>query len=189
MMAATSTTGTIRSDRLQRRGPIDAVPTGCIVDRQPQHGLDVDIAANADDLAVRGPVDHRAALDPAAADDEIRILGCGQQSWQLLGLVAAVGVHLHGRVVIALDRPGKTRLVCRPETLLAGAVHDVDLRVGGGEGVRDLTSAIGRVVIQHQNVDRRHAQPNALDHERQVLALVVGRDQDDDAKGTGCNLV
>ena len=100
---------------------------------------------------------------------------------QVLGSVRPVGVHLDERVVALLERPGEPVEVGRAQTLLAGAVEDVDLVVGLGQLVGELAGAVGRVVVEDADVDLGDGTPDPLEDRREVLALVVGRDEHDNA--------
>ena len=70
----------------------------------------------------------------------------------------------------------------RAQALLARAVADADPRIGGGELVGDVARAVGRAVIDHEQDAPGSASRIAAEMSRQVLPLVVGR-QDD--PGTG----
>ena len=72
---------------------------------------------------------------------------------QLLGLVGAVGVHLADHVVAGVERHPEAVQVGRAQAGLVGAVQDRDLRVGGGEPVGDVAGAVGRAVVDDEDVD------------------------------------
>ncbi len=99
----------------------------------------------------------------------------------MLGLVRAVGVHLDDGVVPGVEGPAEALEVRRAQALLLGPVDDVDLRVLRGEGVGDRAGPVGRAVVEDDDVDVRHLVPDATDHDRQRVVLVVGRDEDGDA--------
>src|SRR5690606_15879367 len=58
------------------------------------------------------------------------------------------------------------------------AVQHVHVVVGGGQLVGDLPGAVGAVVVGHQQVGVGQRRPQPLGDQREVLALVVGRDDD-----------
>ena len=52
-------------------------------------------------------------------------------------------------------------------------------RMRGSQFVRDLTGAIGRVVIHHQQIHLNRQAQNAFRKRGEVLPLVIGRDDND----------
>ena len=72
---------------------------------------------------------------------------------QLLGRVAAVGVHLDEHRVLAAQAPGKPGQVGGAQTVLGRAVHDVHpVGVGERQLVGELAGAVGAAVVDDQNV-------------------------------------
>jgi hypothetical protein len=162
------------------RHPVDPVPPGRVIDRHPEHGLGVDVAADRDDLADRRPVDHFTAGNPPRADHHVGAFGGGQHGRQVLGTMRAVGVHLHHGVIALVLGPRETVQVGGSQTGLGLAVHHVDLRVLRRDGVSDLTGPIGRVVVEDHHIDMRSMPTDPLDDAGHVLALVVRRDEHGD---------
>ena len=104
----------------------------------------------------RGQFTTRAAGDPARADHQVGVAQRVEQPVQLLGLVGAVGVHLADHVVAR--RRGRRAKPCRyaaPRPAFSVRCSDLDLRVGGGELVGDLAGAVGRAVVDDEDVDVR----------------------------------
>ena len=71
--------------------------------------------------------------------------------------------------------PDNTRLVFD----LTGPVQHKDLRVGGCQLVRKRPRAVGRVVIDDENVCLRHAGTQSRHDPGQGFAFVVGRNHDE----------
>jgi hypothetical protein len=57
-------------------------------------------------------------------------------------------------------------------------VQDVNLGVGGGQLVGELTGAVRAVVVHDEQVGVGHRGPDPGGHRLQVLPLVVGGDDD-----------
>ena len=91
--------------------------------------------------------------------------------------MAAVGIHLHQHGVAALEAPVERRQVGRAQTVLGGAVHDVDaVAVRRGRLVGEPTGAVGAPVVDDEDVDVGAGFAHPAEDERKVLQLVVGRD-------------
>ena len=92
-----------------------------------------------------------------------------------------VRVHLHDEVGRERERSPEALLVGRADAEAGTVVDEVHARVGGGERLDRSRRAIGRVVVDDQDVavGRR---THGGDELRDVLPLVVGRDDDDRAR-------
>src|SRR5262249_58180615 len=99
-------------------------------------------------------------------------------------VVAEVAVHVHEVVVVVLHRVAHGSKNSGAEAELASAVQDVDARVGGGQLVGQLAGAVGRVVVDDQHLGGRQHLPNLREQRREVVALVVGGERDENARGT-----
>jgi hypothetical protein len=95
--------------------------------------------------------------------------------------VRAVGVHLHDDVVALVLGPGEPGHVRGAEALLAGPVQHEDVVVGGGQLVGDPPVPSGELSsatrMSTDGTDRRTRSVISRD----VLRLVVGRDDHEDA--------
>ena len=97
-------------------------------------------------------------------------------------VVREVGVHLADDVDRLVNRALDAVDVRAAEPASIGPVHDVDAaRMLAREVVRDLAGAVRRLVVHDEHADVGLLQ-QALDQRRQVLALVVGRDDDERAR-------
>ncbi len=92
----------------------------------------------------------------------------------------AVRVHLHHHAVAALERPVEPGDVRLAQAGLLRPVHDLHVRVGLGQLVRDVTGAIRAVVVDDQQVGRRERRPDPARDGLKVLPLDVRRHNDDD---------
>ena len=94
-----------------------------------------------------------------------------------------VGVHLADEIDVGLrDRLLQAIDVRAPKPALAGAVHHLDAaRVLARERVGDRPGAVGRAIVDDQHAEAR-VREHAAHEDRQVLALVIGRDDDEDGR-------
>ena len=90
-----------------------------------------------------------------------------------------VGVHLADHAVAALQAPREAGAVGHPEAVLPGAVQDVHPWALGRQRVGQLAGAIGRRVVDDEQLEAGGGE--ALDEAREGLRLAVGRDDDDRA--------
>ena len=160
------------------------------MDGQLQERLGVEAAAAGDDAPGERPVADAAAVRVARADHEISTtLGGRDEIGQPAGVVREVAVHLADVGVVALECPAEAGEVGTAEALLGGAVQHVHPVVLGGQPIGDLAGAVGRPVVDHQDVagDRRAlaGDRDGLDHPLEVLTLVVRRQADDESLGGG----
>ena len=108
---------------------------------------------------------------------------------QLLGCVAAVGVHLDQHRVLAAQPPREAGQVGGAEPVLALAVHDVHaVGVGQRQFVGELTGAVRAAVVDDEDVDVGPGLVHPADDQRQVLPLVVGGDDDQTCADSGVQL-
>ena len=165
-------------DLLQHLAPVGAVTGGDVVDVDAEQHPGVGVGGFGQHQAPPRPVADRSAGDVARADGQIRAAVDGvEQSVQLLGRVAAVGVHLDQHRVLATQAPGKPGQIRRAQSVLACAVHHVHpVRVGQRQLVGELAGAVGAAVVDDQNVHVGARSVHPADDQRQVLPLVVGGD-------------
>ena len=72
----------------------------------------------------------------------------------------------------------------RRETALIGSVQQPHARLTSRDLRHNLPRAVGRVVIYHQHLNRRaHTGQDAHDQDRDVLAFVIGRQDDSERQG------
>jgi hypothetical protein len=92
--------------------------------------------------------------------------------------MAEVGVHVDEQIVIVLQSVAHAGQDGRAQAELAGAVQDVDARVGRRQLIRQRASAVGRIVINDQHVGGGHGGVDLPKQGRQVVALLVSGDGD-----------
>ena len=92
--------------------------------------------------------------------------------------MAAVGIHLEQVVVIAGEPPGEALDVGGAEAELARPVHHVDAGLVGGEVVEERAGTVRRVVVDEQQIRRGQRNQEALRDVLDVIALVVGGNDD-----------
>ena len=126
-----------------------------------------------------GPVHHVHATHIARADGQVvTLVGTGAvEPWQVVGVVAEVGVHLEDVAIVALQRPFKSCYIGRAQSLFPASLDDKQPvgKLGVHQPVHNLRRAVGRSVVNHEYVETllegEHRTNNLLD----VLFLVVGR--------------
>ena len=96
-------------------------------------------------------------------------------------VVREVAVHLEDQLGAVLERAAEAGEVRGAEALLARAVQDGHAVELGGERVRDVSGAVGRVVVDHEHAHAEAVQ--RANHALDVLALVVGGEADGGAQG------
>ena len=111
--------------------------------------------------------------------------GSGDHVGHVLRIVGQVGVHLEDELGVGGQR-GTHPVEIRPaEAALAGAMqHRQPPAAGGGDLVGQRAGAVGRAVVDHHHAQIGIAE-QLLGDERQVLPLVVGREQDQDLRQAG----
>ena len=103
-------------------------------------------------------------------------LHCTNQGRKLLRLVRAVSVHFNQNVVACLKAPIEAGEVCATQTVLNGAVQNVNLGILSRQLISNLAGAVGAVIIHHENVHLGSCLAKTLYHDGQVLLLVIRRD-------------
>jgi len=100
--------------------------------------------------------------------------------------VREVGVHLEHEVGAGVEHPAEARQIGASQTLLARSVKDLHLGELGGELVGQDAGAVGRVVVDDQQVmlepGGRELRENGPHERVDVLGLVVRREH---KPGTG----
>src|SRR5262249_13722875 len=92
------------------------------------------------------------------------------------------GVHFDEHRVLAIQAPGEPRQIGGAQPTLGLPVHDMNaVGIGQGQLVRELTGAVGAVVVDDQYVHIRARLVHASDDQRQVLPLVESRNDDQGA--------
>ncbi len=66
----------------------------------------------------------------------------------------------------------------RPEPLFAGAMQDANAAVGRRQLVRHAPRAVGRIIVDDEDVRFRQDAANLRDQEAEVFPLVVGAERD-----------
>ena len=103
------------------------------------------------------------------------------------GVVGEIGIHLEDEIVGPLQRPAKPRQVGLPQPVLGRPVQHVNPRSGGRELVGQLAGAVGGIVVHHQDLDPRVLLQNGRHDEREVDALVIGGNDDEDPLSHGAD--
>jgi hypothetical protein len=94
-------------------------------------------------------------------------------------VVGEVGVHLEQHVIIARQAPLEARSVCFAQALFGAAMQREDPAIMlRGQPVGQLTRAVGRIVVHHEDVIRPPGK-YLLHQGLQVFYLVVGGKYDE----------
>jgi hypothetical protein len=143
---------------------------------------------------------QRPALDAAAGHvarpehDVGAVPGRVDQPREVGGIVGEVGVHLDHEVGAGRQRLAESGEVGAAEAVLALAMQDADVGVLEREPVGEVAGAVRRRVVHDEHgardgrVAARERGPRERDHGREVLALVVGG-EDDPGGGHGEELL
>lgn len=162
------------------RGPAKAfVAASRIADGHAGDEADVFARAHAEHETAQGPVDDADAVFVARAEDEVGILGGSEEGGDVVRVVGEVAVHFEDELVIAFEGPLEAGAVGAAEAVFFGAMEDVNAGVLFGDGVGNLARAIGRIVIDDEQLDVIGVAHDALDDGGKVILLVVGRDNDE----------
>jgi hypothetical protein len=99
-------------------------------------------------------------------------------------VVRQIRIHLQNIFVVSLSNVAQGVGIRLPQPFLPRAVKDENpLRIAARELVRQLTSSIGRIVVDYQQVGFRRIFANLLNQLRQISALIVGRYENDRPHG------
>ena len=124
------------------------------------------------------PAGHAAARDVARAEHEAGARARERdQARERRGVVGAVGVHLAHDLRALGERALEARDVGGAEAELGGPVDDL-----GAERLRERAGAVGRVVVDHDDVEVLAGErgPGALDHAGEAVRLLVGGEDEPD---------
>ena len=92
-----------------------------------------------------------------------------------------VRVHLNDDISAVCQRVFEALDVRRAEAELGAALKQADAaRVFGNELLREGAGAVGRAIVDDQDVDGKRQSPEGLGHLAHVVRLVVGGDDDSD---------
>src|SRR6478752_2037978 len=89
-----------------------------------------------------------------------------------------VGVHLEDEIVAPLDGIVETSDIRSPKAQLAGPVHHMNCVVARRHLVGDLASAIGRVVVDDEDIGRGRGALDSLHQIDDIIPLVIGGNRD-----------
>ncbi len=88
-----------------------------------------------------------------------------------------IGIHLADIFIAHVQSAAKTLDICRAESEFSGATDQADT---SGSGIHFFThyggGAVGRVIVDHKNVERRFKRQDGINNGCRVLALVIHRD-------------
>ncbi len=149
-----------------------------IVERKPRHDPRVPVGGPGKEQPPHRPVNDRHSAHVARSDDDVEILGKLEELRQMPWIVGEIGVHLEGQVVAVIDRPMEPGNVRGPEAQLAGPMDDVDPRVRGRQLVGERAGPVRGAVVDDEHLEPRVLRQDLRDDGGQIVALVVGRDDD-----------
>ena len=142
-----------------------------------RHRAHIDRRAIGHQQARHRPIHYIDALHITRTNNHIgTLLGCGNQARQVVGIVREVAIHLDNIVIIALQAPAETGQVSRTQAQLTLAAKQVQaIGIILLTLTNDISRAIGRAIVNHQNIKLNGQRKDLIDHCRYVLALVVCR--------------
>ena len=175
----------VERDRRQGRRPPGLEAAGQVVLAETEDDPGEDAAAARDDPPAEPPVDDPAARGVARADDEV---GRVRRRSGRSGRAGRAGSWLKSASIwttVVAPPASATREaveVGAAEALLEGAMADPDPRVGGGQRVGQPSGAVGRAVVDDEQRRGRQRREDGGRDRPDVLGLVVGRQDDPDAR-------
>ena len=93
-----------------------------------------------------------------------------------------IGVHLADDSEVALEAPGEAGAIGVAESVLAGAVQDVQPGPRGGHAIGQRSCAVRRGVVDDEQLDPARLALERLDELVQRAGLVVGGNHDEDGR-------
>ena len=130
-----------------------------------------------------GPVDDVHPADIARADSQVAaFVGTSAvEPRQVVGVVAEVGVHLEDVVVLPFQGPAEAGDVGSAQSELSLALEDEEPvgKLVGHQSFDDLCRAVGRPVVDDEDMETFLQAEDGADDFLDILLLVVGRDDDD----------
>src|SRR5205085_1830492 len=90
-----------------------------------------------------------------------------------------VGVHLEHEIVAVLEPPAESSDICGAESHLARPLDDMQPRLMLHDIVDHVASAIRRTVVDDEDIEAIILFDDGTDKTRDVLALIVCRDNDE----------
>ena len=124
------------------------------------------------------PVHYIDAAYVARADRQIRslVVTCGIQSWQVVRVMAEVGIHFEDVIVFLFDGPSESGDVSRAESQFSFSLYHE-------EAFWELLlhpsyyvgSAVGRVVFYHKNVEDFLQSEHRADDVLDIFFFIVSR--------------
>jgi hypothetical protein len=170
----------LQVERLERASPPADEAGGEVSDLHAEDGAGVEPTAARDDLPDEAPVRRPAAVDVTRAHDHVgALLGARDHLRQIAGIMRKICIHLQEQVVPAFEPPAEPGDVGRAEPELARPVDDVDPGILRDHPVDDVAGAVGRAVVDEEDGDLRDHGEDGGGDRRRVVALVVGRDDDE----------
>ena len=125
----------------------------------------------------------------ARTDHHVVALGGGAvEAHQIVGVVRKVAVHLADVVESVLQSPAESREVGRAQAQFPGPFHEVEpLRELLPALLDDRGRAVGRTVVDDEYIEGFGQREDLVDHRRNVLFFVIGRNDYQFAHG-GCRI-
>ena len=90
-----------------------------------------------------------------------------------------VAIQLEDELVASRQRPLEAGNVGPAQTVLFGAVQDVNRGMFGRELIGKLPGAIGRIIIHHQHVHGDRQSEKTLRERKKILPLIVSWHNDE----------
>ncbi len=177
----------------EQRRAVAAKAAAAIFRRQPQQQAGVKVHRPAHQVPPPGPALHPAAGNVARADHHVDRLPprrghAGHKIGQITRLVAEIGVHVEHVLVAVLDRVFHARENGGAQPQFPRPMEAMDAGIGRRLLVAPTAGAVGRIVVDHQQVGPRGEAENLLHQPGEILHLVVRRHRDQCLFGVGHEL-
>ena len=115
----------------------------------------------------------------------VRGIHAGKHRRQALGRMAEIGIHRQHVAVAVGHGIFHRRDEGRSQTKLAGAMQAVEARIVGRAGVAPLARAVGRIVVDHQQIGGRQVAKNLVHQWGQILDFVIRGHDNERFSGIG----
>src|SRR5579885_954100 len=160
-------------DALQHRAPVATVAGGAIPNLQAQHRAGKNVAAPADKAPKKRPVGRAPSRNIAGADHQVGLLNLFQEIGQIARIMRKIGVHLKGGIIAIRKGVLEASDIRRTQAKFAAAMQDMHARILRAHFLRQFSGAVGRMIIDDQNIGCGRVRENLLEQRGQILQLVV----------------
>ena len=133
-------------------------------------------------MPAEAPSVDASAGDVSRANGHVGSLHAVDQSAEVPGIVAEVGIHIEHEIVAVRNGVPKSGEHRGTEAFFARPMQDANPTVGSRQLVGDASRSVGGVIVDHQHVGFGQDLPNLRHQEGNVVPLVVRAKGDQNAR-------